>query len=419
MKLVDPNSLARCSFCGHSADDVSRMVTENGIFICDDCVSLCLDIVSQEPSASRSKVQNIQEMYPKEIKRYLDQHIIGQDHAKKALSVAVYNHYKRIRSDAFDFDSSDPDAEVELSKGNVLLIGPTGSGKTLMAKTLAKKLDVPFTMADATSLTEAGYVGEDVENIIKNLWIAADRNTEAAKKGIVCIDEVDKLGTRNTASSSSRDVGGEGVQQALLKMVEASEVLISPEGSRNRPQQEFIHIDTRDILFICCGSFEGLSDLIAKRLGESRMGFGSENVAKKTADNQTLRHVQPKDLYQFGLIPEFVGRFPIIVTFDTLDEDQLVKILWSPKNSLVAQYQKLFELEGVELRFEQDALKAMVQKAIARNTGARGLRTIIEDVMLDIMYEIPSLANVSECVVTEACVVQQERPTLIFNKKTA
>ena len=288
-----------------------------------------------------------------------------------------------------------------------------------MAQTLARKLDVPFTIADATSLTEAGYVGEDVENVIKNLWLAADRDVERASRGIVCVDEIDKLGRKGDSSSSTRDVGGEGVQQALLKMVESSKVMITPEGSRNRPQQEFIQVDTTNILFICAGSFEGLTDIIGRRIGESRMGFGADVSQKLDTTNAILKHVRPQDLTKFGLIPEFVGRFPVIVTFDELDEGMLVEILWKPKNSLIKQYQKLFELEGVKLRFNEEALLAIVREAIKRKTGARGLRAIIEEIMLEIMYEIPSLENVRECVVTEDVVTKNEKPMLVYEKKSA
>ena len=422
MKTMDPGSKVRCSFCGKEARDVRKLIAGPKVHICDECVSLCREIIEEDRQREPDRQKGIEEMRPRVIKEFLDEHIIGQERAKRALSVAVYNHYKRIKADEIAEEADDDDfedAEVELTKGNILLIGPTGSGKTLMAQTLARKLDVPFTIADATSLTEAGYVGEDVENVIKNLWLAADRDVERASRGIVCVDEIDKLGRKGDSPSSTRDVGGEGVQQALLKMVESSKVMITPEGSRNRPQQEFIQVDTTNILFICCGSFEGLTDIISRRIGESRMGFGAD-VAKKTeSTNQILKHVRPQDLTKFGLIPEFVGRFPVIVTFDELDETMLVDILWKPKNSLVKQYQKLFELEGVKLRFHQEALIAIVREAIKRKTGARGLRAIIEEIMLDIMYELPSLENVRECVITEDVVLKNEKPMLVYEKKTA
>ncbi len=421
MKTMDPTSKVRCSFCGKEARDVRKLIAGPKVHICDECVSLCREIIEEDRQREPEEGRGIEEMRPKMIKAFLDEHIIGQDRAKRALAVAVYNHYKRIKAEEIEEEDVEPheDDDVELTKGNILLIGPTGSGKTLMAQTLAKKLDVPFTIADATSLTEAGYVGEDVENVIKNLWLAADRDVERASRGIVCVDEIDKLGSKGDSSSSTRDVGGEGVQQALLKMVESSKVMITPEGSRNRPQQEFIQVDTTNILFICCGSFEGLADLIAKRMGESRMGFGADVTQKIEDQNEILKHVRPTDLNKFGLIPEFVGRFPVIVTFDQLDEDMLVEILWKPKNSLVKQYQKLFEIEGVKLRFNQEALGAMVREAIKRKTGARGLRAIIEEIMLDIMYEIPSLEGVRECVITEECVLKKDKPMLVYEKQSA
>lgn len=422
MKTMDPNSKVRCSFCGKEARDVRRLIAGPKVHICDECVSLCREIIEEDRQREPERSQGIEEMRPKVIKAFLDEHIIGQELAKRALAVAVYNHYKRIKADEIEDDMErevDPEDEVELTKGNILLIGPTGSGKTLMAQTLAKMLDVPFTIADATSLTEAGYVGEDVENVIKSLWLAADRDVERASRGIVCVDEIDKLGRKGDSASSTRDVGGEGVQQALLKMVESSNVMITPEGSRNRPQQEFIQVDTTNILFICSGSFQGLTEIIGRRIGESRMGFGADVVQKTDTSNAILHHVRPADLNKFGLIPEFVGRFPVIVTFDELDEDMLVDILWQPKNSLVKQYEKLFELEGVKLRLNQEAMVAMVREAIKRKTGARGLRAIIEEVMLDIMYELPSLDNVRECVITEDVVLKKEKPMLVYEKQSA
>lgn len=422
MKTMDPNSKVRCSFCGKEARDVRKLIAGPKVHICDECVSLCREIIEEDRQREPEQGRELVEMQPRMIKEFLDEHIIGQERAKRALAVAVYNHYKRIKADEITEEIPDDDfedAEVELTKGNILLIGPTGSGKTLMAQTLARKLDVPFTIADATSLTEAGYVGEDVENVIKNLWLSADRDVERASRGIVCVDEIDKLGRKGDSSSSTRDVGGEGVQQALLKMVESSKVMITPEGSRNRPQQEFIQVDTTNILFICCGSFEGLTDIIGRRIGESRMGFGADVTQKLDTTNAILKHVRPQDLTKFGLIPEFVGRFPVIVTFDELDEKMLVEILWKPRNSLVKQYQKLFELEGVKLRFNDDAMVSIVREAIKRKTGARGLRAIIEEIMLEIMYELPSLENVRECVITEETVTKSEKPMLVYEKKSA
>lgn len=423
MKTTDADSKVRCSFCGKEARDVTKLIAGPKVHICDECVSLCREIVEEDRQREPEKEKELREMRPTQIKAYLDEHIIGQDRAKRALSVAVYNHYKRIKvpelvaSEAITFKEEDKD--IELTKGNILLIGPTGSGKTLMARTLAKMLDVPFTIADATSLTEAGYVGEDVENVIKNLWLAADRDVERASRGIVCIDEIDKVGRRSDSPSSTRDVGGEGVQQALLKMVEASNVMITPEGSRNRPQQEFIQVDTSNILFICSGSFQGLTEIIARRVGKSQMGFGADFSQRKESSNALLKDVRPEDVVKFGMIPEFVGRFPVIVAFDELSEEMLVEILWKPKNSLVKQYKKLFEIENVKLRFNQEAMVAIVGEAIARKTGARGLRAILEEVMLEIMYELPSLENVRECVITEECVVNREMPMLVYEKKSA
>ncbi len=423
MKTTDTDSQVRCSFCGKEARDVTKLIAGPKVHICDECVSLCREIVEEDRQREPEREKELSEMRPSKIKEFLDEHIIGQERAKRALSVAVYNHYKRIKAPelaaANQIEFDEEDEGVELTKGNILLIGPTGSGKTLMAQTLAKKLDVPFTIADATSLTEAGYVGEDVENVIKNLWLAADRDVERASRGIVCIDEIDKVGRRSDSPSSTRDVGGEGVQQALLKMVESSKVMITPEGSRNRPQQEFIQVDTANILFICSGSFQGLTDIIARRVGKSQMGFGADFTKQREDSNTLLKHAQPEDIVKFGMIPEFVGRFPVIVTFDELDEDMLVKILWKPKNSLVKQYQKLFEMENVNLRFNQEAMVAIVREAIARKTGARGLRAILEEVMLDIMYELPSLENVRECIITEECVTNREMPMLVYEKQSA
>jgi ATP-dependent Clp protease ATP-binding subunit ClpX len=423
MKPTDSNSKVRCSFCGKEARDVRKLIAGPKVHICDECVSLCREIIEEDQDREPPRQKGLEEMRPKEIKAFLDEHMVGQDRAKRVISVAVYNHYKRIM--AGDIAQEMPemfeeeDDEVELTKGNILMIGPTGSGKTMMAQSLAKKLDVPFTIADATSLTEAGYVGEDVENVIKNLWLSADRDVERASRGIICVDEIDKIAKGGSSPSATRDVGGEGVQQALLKMVESSDVMITPEGSRNRPQQEFIQVDTSNILFICCGSFDGLADIISRRMGEQQMGFGSDLKKKDDSTSEILKYVRPHDLVKFGLIPEFVGRFPVIVTFDELSEDMLVDILWKPKNSLVKQYQKLFEMENVKLRFQDEAMVAIVRAAIKRKTGARGLRSILEEVMLDVMYELPSLRNVRECVITEEVLTNKEKPMLVYEKKSA
>ncbi len=423
MKPTDSNSKVRCSFCGKEARDVRKLIAGPKVHICDECVSLCREIIEEDQDREPHKKKGLEEMRPKQIKAFLDEHMIGQHRAKRVISVAVYNHYKRIMAgellESMPEMFEDEDDEVELTKGNILMIGPTGSGKTMMAQSLAKMLDVPFTIADATSLTEAGYVGEDVENVIKNLWLAADRDVERASHGIVVIDEIDKIAKGGSSPSATRDVGGEGVQQALLKMVESSEIMITPEGSRNRPQQEFIQVNTSNILFICCGSFDGLTDIISRRMGEQQMGFGSELQEKDESSSEILKYVRPHDLVKFGLIPEFVGRFPVNVTFDELTEDILVKILWKPKNSLVKQYQKLFEMEGVKLRFQDEAMVAIVREAIKRKTGARGLRSILEEVMLDVMYELPSLRNVRECVITEEVLTNKEKPMLVYEKKSA
>ncbi|MBA2662795.1 MAG: ATP-dependent Clp protease ATP-binding subunit ClpX [Bradymonadaceae bacterium] len=426
MRTTDSDSKVRCSFCGKEARDVRKLIAGPKVHICDECVSLCREIIEEDRHREPEKSKELEEMRPSMIKAFLDEHIIGQDHGKRVISVAVYNHYKRIKAleiepvvEGAEVEVDEEEDDIELTKGNILMIGPTGSGKTLMAQSLARKLDVPFTIADATSLTEAGYVGEDVENVIKNLWLAADRDVERASHGIVCIDEIDKVSRRGDSPSSTRDVGGEGVQQALLKMVESSKVMITPEGSRNRPQQEFIQVDTTNILFICCGSFQGLTDIIARRIGKSQMGFGADFTQRVESSNALLKHVRPEDVVKFGMIPEFVGRFPVIVAFDELDESMLVEILWKPKNSLVKQYQKLFELEKVKLRFHQEAMLAIVREAIKRKTGARGLRAILEEVMLDIMYELPSLTNVRECIITEESVLNRDKPMLVYEKQSA
>ena len=415
MTTKDENEgTVRCSFCGKEAKDVRKLIAGPKVHICDECVQLCREIIDEDRSPEDKPVQTVADMGPPVIKNYLDDHIIGQGLAKKTLAVAVYNHYKRIQA----HECEDPeDDDVELSKGNILLIGPSGCGKTLMAQTLAKRLDVPFAMADATSLTEAGYVGEDVESVVKNLWIAAERNPERAANGIICLDEIDKIARRGDSPSATRDVGGEGVQQALLKMLESQKVMIPPEGSRNRPQQEFIQVDTQNILFICCGSFEGLAPVIERRMGQSGIGFGADLSEKNRQATALLQFVKPEDLIKFGLIPEFVGRLPVIVPFDELTEDDLLEILWKPKNSLVAQYKRLFELDGVKLRFHDEALTAIVQEAVKRNTGARGLRAIIEEVMLDIMYDLPSLTEVRECIITEEVIRKKEQPLLVYEKK--
>ncbi len=385
-----------------------------GVHICNECVRLCRNIIQDDPSGSSAASSTLEGMRPSAIKEYLDDHIIGQDRAKTSLAVAVYNHFKRIRDGAATHDG-----DVELAKGNIIMIGPTGSGKTLLARTIAKRLGVPFTMADATSLTEAGYVGEDVESIVKNLWLQANRDPELAGKGIVCIDEVDKISRGGSSPASVRDVGGEGVQQALLKIVESQKVMLPPDSNRGRPQQDLVTIDTSNILFICCGAFQGLEEIIQRRVSRSRIGFGADFARAKQERSALLRQVRAEDLIQFGLIPEFVGRLPVIVTLDELEDRDLVEILWKPRNSLVRQYRRLFELEGVKLKFHHEAMMAMVAEGIKRGTGARGLRAIMESVMLDVMYDLPSLDGVRECVITEGAVLGKETPLLIRDVPTA
>ena len=399
-----------CSFCGKRRREVRKLISGPRVFICDECVALCNDIIAKEEAQERPKYPR-----PKEIADELEKYVIGQPRAKKALSVAVYNHYKRVGQRAPGAKAGD----VEVSKGNILLLGPTGCGKTLLAQTLAKKLDVPFAIADATTLTEAGYVGEDVESVIKALYRNAGGDVEKAARGIVCIDEIDKIARKGGGPSVTRDVSGEGVQQALLKILEGKHATITPDGARNRPQQELIQIDTTNILFVCTGAFNGLEDIVRRRVGERGLGFGAK-LAERHDDKDKLRSLaRTEDLVKYGMIPEFMGRLPIIVSCDALDVDSLTRVLHEPKNALAKQYQRLFELEGVKLRFTEEALRAIAEEAHRRKSGARGLRAIVEEVMLDVMYEIPSLTGVSECVVTREVVANRERPQLIRDTKKA
>jgi ATP-dependent Clp protease ATP-binding subunit ClpX len=409
-KFSDDKGQLKCSFCGKTQEQVRKLVAGPGVYICDECIELCNEIIEEE-IGEETDFGLVELPKPQEIKHVLDQYVIGQEEAKKNLAVAVYNHYKRI-------NAGQKLEDVELQKSNIVLIGPTGTGKTLLAQTLARILNVPFAIADATSLTEAGYVGEDVENILLKLIQAADYDLEKAEKGIVYIDEIDKIARKTDNPSITRDVSGEGVQQALLKILEGTVASVPPQGGRKHPHQEFMQIDTTDILFICGGAFDGLEKIIGNRIGKKGIGFGADVVSRDDRKvGMILRQILPQDLLKYGLIPEFVGRIPVIATLDALDREALIRILTEPRNALVKQYQRMFELDDVSLEFKESSLHAIAEEAIKRSTGARGLRAIMEDVLLDVMFELPSRDDIGRCIITKDAILKREKPILVTREK--